>query len=288
MKKILITGVNSYVGNSFEKWLANFSGKYIIDKLSLRDPNWRSKEFKGYDAILHVAGIAHVSTNPDLEDLYYKVNRDLTVEVALKAKDENVKQFVFLSSIIIYGSEKVINRETIPMPKNFYGKSKLYAERELTKLESKSFSVAIIRPPMIYGEGSKGNYKKLSKLAKVTPIFPDVKNKRSVIFINNLSEFIRLIIENEDTGIFFPQNSEYANTSNLVKTISQAHNKKILFVKIFNPLISWCVKKSELINKLFGTLVYEKELSEYKCNYIVSSFEESIVFTERTKRDGGN
>ena len=136
------------------------------------------------------------------EDLYYRVNRDLAIEVAKKAKAEGVKQFVFMSSIIVYGdsssNRRVITRETVPTPSNDYGRSKLQAEQGITPLESDSFKVVILRSPMVYGKGSKGNYSKLAKLAKKLSIFPDIDNERSMIHIDNLCEFVRLMIDNVD------------------------------------------------------------------------------------------
>lgn len=284
MKKVLVTGINSFVGNSFENWVSTDENIEIY-KISLRDDEWKTKDFSSYDTVLHVAGIAHVSTDSDLEDLYYKINRDLTVSVASKAKEANVKQFIFMSSMIVYGDKrkelKNITLKTTPQPNNFYGKSKLEAENTLRGMENNNFKVAIIRPPMIYGKNSKGNYPKLSKLARLVPIFPNIDNKRSMLHIDNLSEFIKKIILNKDAGIFFPQNEEYVNTSHLVKTISMVHNRKLRLVKIFNFIIVPCINRFTIFNKVFGDLAYDKELSQYKESYCVNTFKESIEKTEK-------
>lgn len=285
MKNILITGVNSYVGNSLADWLNKEPDKYKIEKISLRNDKWKQHDFSGYDVIVHVAGIAHVSTDPKMEELYYKVNRDLTIEVAKKAKSDEVKQFIFLSSIIVYGEVKenngIITRDTIPNPSNFYGKSKLEAEKGIESLESEHFKVAIIRPPMIYGKGSKGNYPKLAKLARITPIFPDFDNKRSMIHIDNLTEFIRLMIDNEERGLFFPQNAEYVKTSEMVKLIAGVHGRKLLFIKLFNPFIRIFINRINIFSKIFGNLMFDQKLSFYEVNYNVNNFKESIIKTER-------
>lgn len=284
MKKILITGKNSYVGNSFEKWLVNFPGEYAIEKISLKDESWRDYDFSIYDTVLHVAGIAHVSTDPNMEQLYYKVNRDLTIDVAKKAKSQGVKQFVFMSSIIVYGDgskeSKVIYKDTIPTPSNFYGKSKLEAEEGIKPLESGNFKVAIVRPPMIYGKGSKGNYPKLSMAAQKLPIFPNIDNQRSMLHIDNLSEFLRLIIENEEDGLYFPQNKEFVKTSEMVKIISEIHGKKIRLVKTFNPILKLMSGKVGLVDKVFGNLVYDEKISKYKENYRLKDLKASIIATE--------
>lgn len=281
MKKILITGINSYVGRSLEEWLRNYPDKYSTELISLKDNSWKDKDFSNYDVVFHVAGIAHVSTNPKMEELYYKVNRDLTIETARKAKADGVKQFIFMSSIIVYGDSKaVIGKDTIPVPTNFYGKSKLEAEEGIRHLENENFKLVIIRPPMIYGKGSKGNYLKLSKAAKILPIFPDIQNERSMLHIDNLCEFIRLIIESQEKGLYFPQNSKYVKTSEMVKLIAEMHGKRIFFTKLFNPILYVLRSRITFINKLFGNLVYEKNLSTFKENYTIRNFNETIKLTE--------
>lgn len=281
MRRILITGKNSYIGNSFKEWLAQWPEKYEVDEVETRDGIWREKSFEGYDSVLHVAGIAHNSSDPKLEDLYYQVNRDLTYEIAKKAKQEGVEHFVFMSSMIVYGTKnEVITKDTEPNPDNFYGDSKLQAEKRLSTLEDDAFKVAVIRPPMVYGKGSKGNYPKLAKLAQIIPIFPDYENKRSMIYINNLTEFLRLVIEYKDAGYFHPQNQEYVKTSEMVSTISQIHDKKIWVTKLFNPIISTLLNIS-LINKVFGDLYYEKEVSDdFNKKYQIIDFKDSIRVTE--------
>src|SRR5699024_7250084 len=260
MKKILITGENSYIGGKFKQWVEQWPDKYNVVEISVRGDDWKEANFSSYDTVLHVAGIAHNSSNPKLEDRYFRVNRDLTIEVAKKAKEDGVKQFIVMSSIIIYGTKnEFIDKNTEPNPDNFYGESKLQAEQGILPLQDENFSIAIIRPPMIYGKGSKGNYTLLSKLAQVTPIFPDYDNQRSMLHIDNLTEFIRLIIDNDDAGIFFPQNEEYVKTSNMVKIISEAHNKRLFQTKLFNPIIK-ILTKVDLVNKVFGNLVYDMRL----------------------------
>lgn len=284
MKKVLITGVNSYVGNNLEKWLEKYPDKYKIEKISLKNNLWKEKDFSVYDSIVHVAGIAHVSTDPKLEETYYKINRDLTIEVARKAKDEGVTQFIFMSSIIIYGDavkeDGLIDRDTVPKPRDFYGNSKLLAEEGIYPLNSEKFKIAIIRPPMIYGQGSKGNYPKLSKAAQKLPIFPDIENKRSMLHVDNLSEFLKLMIDNEERGLFFPQNSEYVKTSEMVKTIAEVHGRKIRLTKLFNPILTLLINKINLVNKVFGNLAFKQEISEYKQNYRIRNFKTSIELTE--------
>lgn len=283
MKNILITGKDSYIGTSLENWL-NKEDMYKVDTIDMIDESWKEKDFSTYDIVFHVAGIAHVSADPKMEELYYKVNRDLAIETANKAKAEGVRQFIFMSSIIVYGdsssSEKIINIDTTPSPSNFYGDSKLQAEEGLKKLESEEFKIAVLRPPMIYGKGSKGNYPRLASFAKRSPIFPNIENQRSMLHIDNLCEFIKLMIDNEESGLFFPQNKEYVSTSEMVKTIAEVHGRKIRMTKIFNPVLKRMFG-FDVVNKAFGNLVYEMDMSEYgKGEYRVRGFRETIELTE--------
>lgn len=282
MKKILITGANSYIGTNVESWL--LKNNYSVSTLDMHNNQWKDQDFSQYDAIFHVAGIAHASKDPSKKDLYYSVNRDLAFEVAQKAKESGIKQFIFMSSILVYGDssscERVITSETIPTPTDFYGKSKLQAEILLEQLKDEHFKIAIIRPPMIYGKNSKGNYPKLSKLAQTTFIFPKMKNERSMLHIDNLCEFIRYIISYELDGIYFPQNKEYVCTSELVKEIANVHNKALYLTSLFNFVLKRLFKL-DVIKKLFGNLTYHKEISEYEFNYQVVSFKESILLTEK-------
>lgn len=291
MKKILITGANSYIGMSFEKYMAQWPEAYRVDTVDMIDGTWREKDFSGYDCVYHVAGIAHSDNgkiSPEKAKLYYAVNTDLAIETAKKAKAEGVKQFIFMSSAIVYGESapigksKVITRDTPVSPANSYGDSKVQAEKGILPLNDDGFKVVILRPPMIYGPGSKGNYPVLSKLARKLPVFPKVDNQRSMLYIDNLLEFVRLMVENEEQGIFWPQNGEYSNTTELVQMIAKTHGKKILIVPGFTWALKLASRVTGLVNKAFGSSVYDMNLSDYKEKYRTHSLLESIDLTEKT------
>ncbi|HHT7665102.1 TPA: NAD-dependent epimerase/dehydratase family protein [Streptococcus suis] len=283
MKRVLITGANSYIGTSFEKYIAENGADFEIDTLDLLDPKWREFDFSKYNSVFHVAGIAHFSKDESKKDLYYKVNTELTEEVAKIAKQQGVNQFIFMSSIIVYGdstnSQRIITKDTQPTPSDFYGDSKWQAEQRLNKLSTPSFNIVILRPPMIYGKDSKGNYPRLAKLSKILPIFPKFENQRSMLHIDNLCEFLKQIILLEKSGLYFPQNTEYVNTSELVKKIAIIHGKNIYSTKLFNPMIKWLFN-IDTVKKVFGNLVYEKVMSQYDFVYQVREFEETIKLTE--------
>ena len=289
MKKILITGANSYIGVSFENYISQWADSYQVDTVDMIDGTWREKSFVGYDAVYHVAGIAHSDSGKISEEkskLYYAVNTDLTVETAKKAKADGVSQFVFMSSAIVYGesapigARKLITQDTPVSPANCYGDSKVQAENGIRPLSDDSFRVVILRPPMIYGKGSKGNYPLLAKLALKTPIFPYVNNERSMLYIENLCEFVRLMVENQEQGTFWPQNPEYSNTGELVKLIAQAHGKKVRIIKGFGWALKLLGLVTGLVNKAFGSLSYDRTMSEYKEAYAKISLAESIKRTE--------
>lgn len=290
MRNILITGANSYIGQSLEQWLQQWPEDYRVDTVDMIDGTWRDKDFSPYDTIFHVAGIAHVDTkkaSKETQDLYYKVNRDLTIDTAAKAKGDGVKQFIFMSSIIVYGDsspigeKRVITKDTKPNPSSFYGDSKLQAENGILPMQSEDFHVVIVRPPMIYGKGSRGNYPRLAKLAKSIPVFPDMENERSMLYVENLCECIRLLIEDYEQGLFFPQNKEYVKTSEMVRVIGQAYGRRVHLIRIFNPMIKLFGNRVALVNKVFGNQVYDKELSSYKAYmYCVSDLKKSIETTE--------
>lgn len=261
MKKVLITGAGSYIGTSFEHYLTeHYPGMYDVCTVDMRSDGWRNMAFRGYDVVFHVAGIAHIKETDENAELYYKVNRDLTVECAKKALSEQVPHFVFLSSMSVYGmnSGRII-KETEPSPTTNYGKSKLEAENDLNILANQfpnTFTVAILRPPMIYGKGCKGNYNALKKIALSVPLFPDIINRRSMLYIDNLCEFVRRIIDKKGSGLFFPQNNYYMNTTQLADTICNCHGRRLHKTKLFNPIISAMSKRVCLIEKAFGSLTY--------------------------------
>lgn len=299
MKRILITGINSYLGNAIEQYLMEYNsalGKehYRVDKISLREDVWKYTSFAGYDAVLHVAGIAHADVgNVSLEtqDLYYQVNCGLTLAMAEKAKAEGVPQFIYFSSVIVYGEssglgqQKVITADTVPQPANFYGDSKWQAEQGLEKQATSDFHVAILRLPMIYGKGSKGNFPLLVKIAEKLPVFPSISNTRSMLYVENLAEFVRLLVEQGKGGVFFPQNAEYVSTAQMVQAIGKVQGKNIRLWKILNPLVKLANhipgKISGMVNKAFGSLTIEQELSvkdiqDYQLYSLEKSIERSV------------
>lgn len=320
-KNVLIVGKNSYIGDSFvnyakEHYSDNFTftvvdtlpgddGESELDALS-------SDDLAAFDIVYHLAGIAHADVgNVDdaTKEKYYKVNTDLAVATAKRYKEVlsttgREGLFVFMSSMIVYGDsapygrEKVVDRNTTPTPANFYGDSKWQADKGIRSLADATMNVAIIRPPMIYGKGSKGNYPTLAKLAKKLPVFPDVSNFRSMLYVGNLCEFLNQMFlskvdaaeSNEGSGtpkalIFMPQNSTYTKTADMVKMIAVTVGHHISVVRGLNPAVVLADKVpgkiSGLVDKAFGNNCYDQKLSEYSgLDYQKYTLEQSIALTE--------
>ena len=292
-KKVLITGAGSYIGESVKRYATEHYPNLDIETIDMIDGSWRKADFSSFDCIYHVAGIAHAdvgNVTDEVKEKYYAVNTDLAIEVANKAKADDVKQFIFMSSMIIYGDsspfgkEKTIDRNTRPEPANFYGDSKWQADKGVRALADKNFRVAVLRPPMIYGKGSKGNYPTLAKLARKLPVFPDVDNQRSMLYIENLCEFICKLIMTGEGGIYFPQNEEYTKTSHMVSEIGRVTDNKIRVTPWMNLPVAIAAhvpgKISGLVNKAFGNSCYNQNLSKYTFDYQKYNLKESIELTE--------
>lgn len=245
-------------------------------------------DFSIYDVVFHVAGIAHVDPKPEMAPLYYKVNRDLAIEIAKWSKEHGVKQFIYMSSKIVYHASKSlkgdgVTKDTQPNPNDFYGDSKLQAENGLKELQCDTFKVAIIRPPMIYGPGNKGNLPRLGWLALKTPVFPAWHNKRSMLHVFNLAEFVKQLIVRELAGTFFPQNAEYSDTVEIVRQIASEHGHKVWISQLFNPLVWLAAKFLPAIPKMFSDSYYVQDMSKYDFDYQVVSFKDSIKGLEIRK-----
>jgi nucleoside-diphosphate-sugar epimerase len=280
MKNVLITGSNSFVGDNVRRYLLA-KGDCKVDVVDTVSNDWLKADYSQYDVVYHVAGIAHVNPSPKLKDLYYRVNCDLAVAVAKKAKEAGVKQFIFMSSIIVYSEsqtleDKVITADVVPSPADFYGDSKLQAEIGLKSLETDQFKICILRPPLIYGVNFRGNFPRLMKLASLTPVFPAWHNKRSMCYIDNLAEFVHQAILRELHGVFYPQNREFADTLEIVRFFASECRHRIWISKIFNPLVRLGAKFLRSLNKMFATYYYDPSMSTYEFDYQLVSFKESL------------
>ena len=297
MKKILITGAGSYVGENVRKYIMQTAGdQFVINAVDTFGDNWKKADFSQYDVVYHVAGIAEVNGKKGMEQLYYKVNTDLTIEIAKHAQANGVKQFIFMSSMIVYKETQslkgnIITPESMPAPNGVYGDSKLKAEEGLKKVsgcfsggqevaEGESrMKVCILRPPMIYGPNSKSNLLRLGRLGTKVPFFPNWRNKRSMLYIDNLGEFVKQAVLRELEGTFYPQNRELSATVDIIRFFAKAAGHRIWITKLLNPFVWLGSFVLQPVNKLFADSYYVPEMSEYGFEYQIVSFEESLVRT---------
>lgn len=258
MKRILVVGAHSYIGSSFQAYLRQWAEQYTVDAISVRDDKWKKRSFAEYDAVLYAAGIVHQKETDENRAFYEQVNCHLAAALAEKAKLEGTRQFIYLSSASVYGmDEGVITAGTRPAPTTAYGRSKLHAEEALRPLADDSFAVALLRIPMVYGPGCKGNYQALVKIARRAPVFADYSNQRSMIAVERLAEFVKSLVDERRGGIFFPQDPSYICTCQMIRQIAQAEGKRLPLTPLLNPAI-WLLKECSFKGKkAFGDLIYE-------------------------------
>lgn len=271
--KILIIGANGYIGENF--------ANYAQDEFQINTVNshkeWKWTDFSGYTSILFAAGIAHRKETEENKHLYYEVNHYLALDVAKKAKAANVPQFIYLSTMSVFGDANTeIAITDTPSPINNYGRSKFEAEESLADLASDDFNIAIIRPPMVYGKNCPGKFQELVKLSKYMPIVPDTKNLRSMIFIDNLSEFLCTIIRENAHGTFHPQNSMHINTACLIELIRQEAGKKTFKSQLLGVLAKTLFPICPPLKNAFGSIYYTRKEEAYQKISLESSVKRSI------------
>lgn len=289
MHNIIVTGKNSFIGNAFARRASLFPDKYSVEKLSLRAGGASDANFAGADCVLHVAGLAHVRYSDARAGEYMAINRDLAVETAARAKAAGVRQFVLLSSMIVYGKPAragrafVVTPDTPENPENAYGQSKLEAERGVKALADGNFTVTVIRPPTVYGAGCRGNYSTVSRFARYLPLIPAAGGEKSMIYVENLAEFIRLIIDDCAGGTFYPQDARRLTTPELVEAVRAAHGKSTKRLRIFDPILNLMGGMS-VLRRIFGGMAYDMSMSDYPRQYRLFSPNDAINRTEEGNR----
>lgn len=287
---ILIIGKNSYIGNHIDEWLSRYGHK--VAQLDVLTEDWKNYDYSPFDAIVHVAGIVH---RPDCKDweLYKRVNTDMPVKIATMAKEQGVKQYIYFSTMGVYQANKKLGAsvvdETTPLLSNsssFYGMSKLMAEEALAKLQEEGFSVAFVRPPSVYGKGCKGGYiTGFKKIAQMLPVIPRAYENacQSFIYIDNLSECVRLIVENHLSGVFCPQDDEIPNANRLLEVICKGIGKTYRSSRLLGICLQ-LLRFIPLVKKAYGGIEYSRTLSDIPgLDYVVVSFEEGMRRTVSTK-----
>lgn len=252
--KLLLTGSSGFVGSYF---IDHYMNKYAILPFSFMKNDLSKLDLSNIDSIIHLSALVHQMSGAETEE-YQRVNVDNTLRLAQKAKESGVKQFIFMSTVKVYGEEtdQAYTENTSCMPEDEYGKSKLKAEQKLLKLEDENFTVSIIRTPIVYGYGVKANIKNLINLVNKISILPfaDIRNRRSMVYIGNLSHLIDTIIEKNCSGIFLASDDEPISTTYLIELIAKELDKKIYLVKIpfFKNLLK--IVKPSFYKRLYESL----------------------------------
>ena len=282
MFNILIIGKTGYVSKCFQSYIKQFSD-IEITAISVRNVEWKKMNFSRYHAVFNAIGLAHDNARKGTDKQFRYLNVELPVQIAEKAKKDGVKTFIHMSSMIVYGenanveNQSLINEKTEPNPAGIYGMSKLEGEKALLTLNDKSFNVAIIRAPLVYNENATDNFKRLKDFALTYSIFPKIDNMRSMLYADNLCELVRLIVVENGSGYYYPQDEDYYCTSKLVKDIANTAGKKMHLTKIFNLPIYIFSKRILLIRKVFGSLAYDNTISEaFEGRYRIVCYEEAI------------
>ena len=296
---IVISGANSYIGNSIQSYIAAVDGSITVSQLDVSKEEWNNFDFGGVDVVVHVAAIVH-RKDVDEWNLYERVNVGLTKAVAEKAKSQGVRQFVFISSMAVYGIEKSLSTRkglvtgcSEPTPNAMYGKSKYMAEEALLAMESDSFAVSIVRPPNVYGPGCRGGYiTTYMSIVKKLPVIPGAFQsvKQSVLYIDNLSRFVYLIIRDHRCGIFTPQDKTAVSAVDIMNFINRALNLGKKTSKFFG-LFVYPLSFLPIVKKGYGGVAYDVGMSHHdEIDYLSVTTEEGIKRTvlHEIKRNNPN
>ena len=215
-----ITGAGGFVGTQL---LAVCTSSDINARtVSIREnPAATAIQLPPGDVLVHLAAIAH-SNDPD-EERVFAINRDLAVATAGKARDTGYNHFIFLSSALVWGSGyQSVGLSTPERPDTAYGRAKLEAEERLRAIESPDFTVTILRPPLVYGPGVKGNLAKLMRAAHLWPVCPlgVPDNQRSLLHVDNLASLILHLAAGRISGTFCPSDEVPYSTLEILERIA--------------------------------------------------------------------
>ena len=249
MKRIMIAGYNSFLGNNVEKILTEKG--FVVDVVDMIGDEWKTLDLSIYDAVVNVCAIVHRPNETDR--LFFDVNRDLAFLLAKKAKEAGVSHFIHISTNGVFGIDRgVISEKSTYKPKNAYEKSKYEGDCLISELDDQNYCVSIIRPPLLYGRGCKGNFPKIEKYAREKHFFPKFDNKKDFLYVKNLAYFILFLIQNHVHGLCYPRNSEVISTYRLVKAIALENNNKMHLIRFLNPFVFVFVRIIRAFKLVFG------------------------------------
>ena len=284
--KILVTGANGFVGQALCAHLCE-AGHQVVPAVrraqGLRNecvvgdidnaPDWTSG-LEGCEAVVHLAARVHVmhekATDPWAA--FHRSNVAATLALALQAAAAGVRRFVFFSSVKVNGEATiaghVFTELDIPTPMDAYGRSKMEAERGLLEIaKSTGLDVVIIRSPLVYGPGVKGNFASLIKWIKNGVPLPlgAVHNRRSMIALENLVSFTALCTDiaaspNAKGQVFLVSDGDDVSTAELLRRVAKAYGCRTrLFpapVRLMHVAARW-IGKASLADRLLGSLVID-------------------------------
>ncbi len=270
--KVTITGATGFVGKNLIKYLNQHQVNSV--GLSLRKDSWKTVLDKTNNAIIHLAGKAHDLENTSEEAAYFKINRDLTIELFNEFLNSEIQDFFYFSSVkaVADAANGIIDENVNPKPLTPYGKSKFEAEQYLLKQKLPTGKrLFIIRPCMIHGPGNKGNLNLLYKIVDKGIPWPLSKfeNNRSFLSIDNLSYLIFEMLNNKtlQSGVYNFSDDTALSTNQLIIAINKALDRKAKFLPISKSLIQNVAKVGDKI-KLPLNSERLKKLTE---SYIVSN-----------------
>ena len=278
--RVLVTGKNGRIGCAFIEYMnTNYPHEMEIDTVSLRDDAWKDADWSCYDAVLHLVGVSRGD-----KEFCYHINKDLSAGVAQKAKSDGVGFFIQVSTMMVYGESApigqsfTIGNDTEPKPVSLYGSSKLEGEKAVLKLADASFSVAVVREPVVYGEHIDGEFRKLLKLSGYLPVFPRIDSTKSYIYEGSMCELFRQLILKPRGGVFCPQNRERPTTSDMYALMRKARGKRCICLPGLMPVLKILSRVTGYVNAVFNDMKYEEELSRPEgLDYQLYSLEESIA-----------
>jgi nucleoside-diphosphate-sugar epimerase len=250
MKRVMITGASGFIGS----YLVNHLKGFEIQTLSLQDPTWSTKPLD-CDVIIHCAGLAHATTSIQEAD-YQRVNCDFTAKLYTQAIQQHVKQFIFLSSALVFGEGHVgpITYKSPINPKSPYARSKVCAEQAL--IETSHIQPLILRLPLVLGDAPKGNLKSLAKLARLSPVFLQIPNRRSVLTLPDLTATIQSSIDSQAQGIVHPVSYD-CSTSELYAS----YRRHTWMIPIPTSWMKFLRRRFRVFGKLFGDFYYQNNAS---------------------------
>ena len=261
-KTLMITGASGFIGTNF---INRYKDDFNIIPICLIENKPEDLDYTGIDCILHLAALVH-QMNGAPEEKYFEINTELTKSLANKAKEAGVGHFVFYSTVKVYGydgdlqnSNFVLGENSPCTPNDPYGKSKYEAEKYLETLESENFKVGVLRPPMVYGAGVKGNMLSLIKLVDKVPVLPFNYDefKRSIVYIDNLLEITKDMIVEEKNGIIIPQDTSAVSIKEIIEGIAEGLGKKVFLFKFPSLIFKLLVKfKPNVMVRLYGGLQF--------------------------------